>query len=77
VLGTFFKILLEIDMFNYLRQERFEKGRRDRDAGLLPKMQDSAYLEGYLTGRPEGLDETVQYFASLEEYLSWKQRARG
>ncbi len=64
-------------MFNHLRQERFDRGQRDRDAGLLPRMKDSAYLDGYFTGRPEGLDETVQYFASLEEYLSWKQRARG
>jgi hypothetical protein len=62
-------------MFNYLRQEQFQKGQRDRDAGLLPRTQDSGYLSGYLKGRPEGLDATVQYFASLEEYLTWKQRS--
>lgn len=61
-------------MFNYLRHEQFQKGQRDRDAGLLPRMQDANYLEGYLKGRPEGLDETIQYFVSVEEYLSWKQQ---
>jgi hypothetical protein len=63
-------------MFNYLRQEQFQKGQRDRDAGLLPRTQDSNYLSGYLKGRPEGLDETVQYFTSLEDYLNWKRRTR-
>nr|RNJ68874.1 MAG: hypothetical protein EDM05_13070 [Leptolyngbya sp. IPPAS B-1204] len=63
-------------MFNYLRQEQFQKGQRDRDAGLLPRMQDESYLSGYLKGRPEGLDETIQYFASVDEYLIWKQRTR-
>lgn len=61
-------------MLEHLRQERFQQGRRDRDAGLLPRMQESSYLEGYLKGRPEGLDSTVQYFTSIEEYLLWKQR---
>ncbi|WNZ27949.1 hypothetical protein HJG54_29205 [Leptolyngbya sp. NK1-12] len=64
-------------MFNYLRQEQFQKGQRDRDAGLLPRMQDESYLSGYLKGRPEGLDSTIQYFASVDEYLIWKQRTRG
>ena len=63
-------------MFNYLRQEQFQKGQRDRDAGLLPRTQDSNYLSGYLKGRPEGLDETVQYFASPEDYLNWKRQTR-
>lgn len=63
-------------MFNYLRREQFLKGQRDRDAGLLPRLQDSGYLEGYLRGRPEGLDGTIQYFASVDEYLNWKQRTR-
>ncbi len=63
-------------MFNHLWQEQFQRGRRDRDAGLLPRKQDGAYLEGYLKGRPEGLDDTLQFFPSLEEYLIWKQRAR-
>lgn len=61
-------------MLNYLRQAQIQSGQRDRDAGLLPRMQESAYLEGYLKGRPEGLDSTVQYFTSAEEYLLWKQR---
>lgn len=61
-------------MLNYLWQERYRKGQYDRDAGLLPRMQDAAYLEGYLKGRPEGLDETIQYFSSVDEYLAWKQK---
>jgi hypothetical protein len=61
-------------MFSHLCQEQFQKGQRDRDAGLLPRTQDSSYLSGYFKGRPEGLDATVQYFASVEEYLQWKQQ---
>lgn len=61
-------------MFNYLRHEQFQKGQRDRDAGLLPRMKDEAYLSGYLKGRPDGLDEVIQYFTSVDEYLIWKQR---
>ena len=61
-------------MLNHLWQERFQKGQCDRDAGLLPRMHDSAYLEGYLKGRPEGLDNTMQYFPSIEEYIAWKRR---
>jgi hypothetical protein len=61
-------------MLNHLRQQRHQKGQRDRDAGLLPRMQDSAYLEGYLKGRPEGLDGILEYFASIEDYLLWKQQ---
>jgi hypothetical protein len=63
------------NMFNYLRHEQFQKGQRDRDAGFLPRTQDLRYLEGYLKDRPEGLDDTIQYFASVDEYMSWKQRA--
>ncbi|WP_416668888.1 hypothetical protein [Egbenema bharatensis] len=61
-------------MLNHLRQEQIQRGQRDRDAGLLPRLHEPAYLEGYLKGRPEGLDSTVQYFSSLEEYLLWKTR---
>lgn len=61
-------------MFNHFWEERFRKGQRDRDAGLLPRLKDAAYLEGYLKGRPEGLDEVIQYFSSIEEYLTWKQK---
>lgn len=59
-------------MFNNLREIRYQKGCSDRDAGILPKMQDSVYLEGYLKGRPEGLDGIIQYFPSFEEYITWK-----
>lgn len=61
-------------MLEHLRESRYQQGRRDRDAGLLPRMQDSAYLEGYLKGRPEGLDGIVRYFPSLEAYMHWKYR---
>lgn len=64
-------------MLDFLWREHFQRGRRDRDAGLLPKSQDSAYLNGYLKGRPEGLDSTMQYFSSIEEYMAWKQKTRG
>lgn len=59
-------------MFNYLREERYQKGCCDRDRGLLPRTQDSAYLDGYFSDRPEGLDGIIQYFPSLESYLKWK-----
>jgi hypothetical protein len=59
-------------MLNFLREGRYHQGQRDRDAGFLPRTQDSAYLEGYLKGRPEGLDAVVQYFPSLEDYLRWR-----
>jgi hypothetical protein len=57
--------------------ESFEPENRylviaDRNTGHLPKSQDSAYLEGYLKGRPEGLDGIVQFFPSLEAYVQWK-----
>ena len=61
-------------MFKHLREQHYQKGQRDRDAGLLPRMETSIYLEGYLEGRPEGLDGIVQYFPSAESYLQWKYR---
>lgn len=61
-------------MLEYLRKQHYQKGQRDRDAGLLPQMDGSIYLEGYLKGRPEGLDGIVQYFPSVESYLHWKYR---
>ncbi|MBD2210224.1 hypothetical protein H6G64_16805 [Calothrix sp. FACHB-156] len=64
-------------MFNNLREIRYQQGCRDRDAGLLPKMQDSAYLEAYLKGRPEGLDGIMQYFPSVEAYMKWKFKDLG
>lgn len=59
-------------MLNHLREIRYQQGCRDRDAGFLPKMQDSAYLEGFLKGRPEGMDGIVQFFPSYEAYMQWK-----
>ncbi|HEY9628709.1 MAG TPA: hypothetical protein V6C84_15525 [Coleofasciculaceae cyanobacterium] len=59
-------------MFERLREHRYQQGCRDRQAGRLPKNQDSAYLEGYLKGRPEGFDSVLQYFPSVEAYLDWK-----
>lgn len=61
-------------MFEHLREKHYQRGRRDRDAGLLPKSQESVYLEGYFKGRPEGLDGVIQYFPSIESYLEWKHR---
>ena len=43
-------------MFGNIREARYQEGQRDRDGGVLPCKDDSAYLEGYLKGRPEGLD---------------------
>jgi len=57
-------------MLHHIREERYQKGCRDRDAGRLPNMCASAYLDGYLSGRPEGLDDIVQYFPSVEEYIN-------
>jgi hypothetical protein len=59
-------------MFNNLREIRYQKGCSHRNAGILPKMQDLVYLEGYLKGRPSGLDDIVQFFPSFEEYMKWK-----
>jgi hypothetical protein len=59
-------------MFNNLREIRYQQGCSDRNAGILPKMQDLMYLEGYFKGRPEGLDDIVQFFPSFEEYMKWK-----
>jgi hypothetical protein len=59
-------------MFNHFINTRYEQGLKHRDAGILPQMQDSVYLEGYLKGRPEGLDGILQYFDSVEAYMKWK-----
>jgi hypothetical protein len=59
-------------MLNYLRKIRYQHGCRDRDAGYLPKMQDLVYLEGFLKGRPEGLDGVVQFFPRFEAYMLFK-----
>ncbi len=59
-------------MLEHLCERHFRQGQRDRDAGLLPRRDHSIYLEGYLQGRPEGLDGIVQYFPSVESYLQWK-----
>jgi hypothetical protein len=61
-------------MLEHLREQHYQQGRCDRDAGLLPRMQGSAYLEGYLKGRPEGLDGVIRYFPTIESYLSWKYK---
>jgi hypothetical protein len=61
-------------MFEHLREQHYQQGCRDRDRGLLPKMQSSVYLEGYLKGRPPGLDGTIQYFSTVESYLKWKNK---
>lgn len=61
-------------MLEHLREQQYQQGRRDRDAGRLPRMEGSAYLEGYLKGRPEGLDGMIQYFPTLESYLKWKYK---
>jgi hypothetical protein len=59
-------------MLNHIREIRYQQGCCDRRAGCLPKSQDSVYLEGYLKGRPEGLDGIIQFFPSLEVYMKWK-----
>lgn len=61
-------------MFNRFREIAYQQGCRDRDAGLLPQKQGSIYLEGYLKGRPEGLDGIMQYFPSVDDYLKWKHK---
>jgi len=64
-------------MFGNFREYRYQKGCSDRDAGLLPRIpQDSAYLDGYLSDRPKGLDEDIEYFATVEEYLNFKQKQK-
>lgn len=64
-------------MLEHLRENNYQHGCRDRDMGLLPRRQDSAYLEGYLKGRPKGLDGIIHYFPSIEAYLKWKYRNSG
>jgi hypothetical protein len=59
-------------MFENLRERHYQQGQRDRDAGFLPRVQGAIYLEGYLRGRPDGLDGIMQYFPSTEAYLKWK-----
>jgi hypothetical protein len=62
---------------NYLSQDRYQEGCRDRDRGQLPRLQDSTYLAGYLKGRPRGLDDEIQYYPSLEAYFEAKRRHCG
>lgn len=59
-------------MFDHLREQDYQQGCRDREAGLLPRRSGDIYLEGYLQGRLGGLDEVIQYFPSLESYFKWK-----
>ena len=62
-------------MLEHLRKQQYQQGQRDRDAGLLPQMESSIYLEGYLKGRPGGLDSIIQYFPSIESYFRWKYQS--
>jgi hypothetical protein len=62
-------------MLHFLRENLYQQGCCDRQAGLLPRMQKKVYLEGYFKDRPEGLDTIIQYFPSTEEYLIWRARA--
>ena len=62
------------DLIDYFTENRYQEGCRDRDAGRLPTTQDSIYLNGYLSDRPKGLDDVVQYYSSLEEYLKNRHR---
>lgn len=61
-------------MFEHLREIRYQQGQNDRKTGLLPQRQDSIYLEGYLKGRPEGLDGIIQYFPTVEAFLKWRNK---
>lgn len=61
-------------MLEHLRKQHYQQGQHDRDAGLLPRMENSTYMDGYRKGRPEGLDGIVQYFPSVESYLKWKYK---
>ncbi|MEG3437775.1 hypothetical protein V0288_11655 [Pannus brasiliensis CCIBt3594] len=63
-------------IFHHFQENRYQEGRADRDRGKLPRTKDSLYLNGYLSGRPKGLDDIVQHFSSIEAYLQWKERAR-
>ncbi len=58
------------------RDRSYQRGQRDRDAGLLPKTADSAYLEGYLSDRPHGFDEVIRYFSTFDEFIVWQSRQR-
>ncbi|MGG6296352.1 hypothetical protein ACQ4M4_18330 [Leptolyngbya sp. AN02str] len=59
--------------FQQRREKRYQQGCRDRMYGVRPQMDDAAYLMGYLSNRPEGLDEVVQHFSTVEDYLTWRQ----
>ena len=61
-------------MLKRLKEQHYQQGCRDRQAGLLPRKLGDVYLEGYLKGRPGGLDEVMQYFPTLESYLKWKSK---
>lgn len=63
-------------LFNlhHLEENLYETGCRDQDQGRLPKRHDSAYLNSYLSARPQGIDDEIQYFPSIEEYIQWKKR---
>lgn len=60
--------------WHHLEENRYELGCHDRDSGRLPRRQDTAYLKGYLSDRPRGLDNEIQYFPTIEGYLYWKKR---
>ena len=62
------------NFFHRLEEEQYQQGCRDRLQGKLPQKQDSIYLSGYLSDRPRGLDDKIQYFSTLETYLEWKMR---
>lgn len=62
------------NLFNLRQEDYFQLGCRDRDQGKLPQSQDSVYLSGYLSNRPRGIDDKIQYFSTLEAYLDWKKR---
>jgi hypothetical protein len=64
-------------MLHFLSGDLYQHGCCNRQAGILPRIQNKVYLEGYRKGRPEGLDTIVQYFPSVAEYLVWKARASG
>lgn len=60
-----------------LPEDKFQQGHSDYLEGKLPKTDDSNYIRGYLSNRPRGMDDEIQHFPTLEEYLYWKQRHRG
>ncbi|GFE67534.1 hypothetical protein [Chroococcus sp. FPU101] len=60
--------------WHHLEENLYQIGCDDRDRGLLPRRQDCAYLNGYLSDRPQGLDGEIQYFPTIEGYIHWKKR---